>query len=233
MAERPGRSRVFERLGIDYCCGGKRPLEEACREKGLDPAVVAAELDRADASASATEQVVDVARMRMSELCDHIELTHHAMLRIELPRLTALAEKVSGAHGERRPEMREVRDVFLRFRGELEMHMAKEEMVLFPMIRTMEESTSLPAFHCGSVTNPIRMMEHEHDDAGVALARMRALTHDYSPPADACNSFRALLDGLRELELDMHAHVHKENNVLFPRAARREEELRRGAGCGC
>src|SRR5690606_19143685 len=116
--------------------------------------------------------------------------------------------------------------VFLPFRAEMESHMMKEEQVLFPMIRQLESSVSAPEFHCGSIRNPIRAMEHEHDSAGEALGEFDRLSGHYAPPPDACNTFRAMLDGLRELELDMHQHVHKENNVLFPRALEREAQLR-------
>jgi regulator of cell morphogenesis and NO signaling len=161
----------------------------------------------------------------MTELADHIEQTHHAYLREELPRLTGLVGKIREVHGERHPKLVEVQRVFLGLRDELMMHMMKEEQVLFPMIRQMEASDNEPSFDCGSVDNPIRVMEHEHDNAGNALARLNELTGGYLPPADACNTYRATLSGLQELELDLHLHIHKENNILFPRASEREKLL--------
>lgn len=226
VAERPARSRIFQQLGIDFCCGGKKPVEQACREKGLDPATVLAMLDLADAGPSG--EVVDAAAMSMTELADHIEATHHAYLRRELPRLQQMIDKVSAVHGDHFPWVREIQGIFRSFRDELASHMMKEEQVLFPMIRQIDASDSLPAFHCGSIANPIRMMEHEHDSAGNAMGEFDRLSSGYTPPAEACNTFRAMLDGLRELEQDMHQHVHKENNVLFPRAMEREQQLRTG-----
>lgn len=229
VRERPNRARVFERLGIDYCCGGKLPLDDACRAKGLDLNRVLSELAGADGRASETD-TEDWSTAPMSELADHIETVHHEYLRRELPRLERLVEKVDAAHGARHHELRELRTVYAGLKAELEEHMMKEERVLFPMIRHLEQATTLPRFHCGSVGNPIAVMEHEHDSAGAALASLRKLTGDYTPPADACNTFRAMLAGLAELESDLHLHVHKENNILFPRARDAEAALALSAG---
>lgn len=217
VAERPSRSRVFQQLGIDFCCGGKKPLEEACRDQGIDPQTVLKMLlasEQPDAAGA-----VDPANLSLAQLCDHIEQSHHAYLRQELPRLQAMIAKVAAVHGDRHPWMYDVVTVFNPFMREMESHMVKEEQVLFPMIRALEAGESNVADHCGgTIANPVRMMEHEHDDAGEALRRLRKLTDDYTPPIGACMTFRAMLDGLRDLEEDMHQHVHKENNVLFPRA---------------
>lgn len=161
----------------------------------------------------------------MTALIDHIEQVHHTYLRAELPRLRFLTSKVRTAHGGRHPELVEVERVFSALEAELASHMQKEEQVLFPMIRQLETSAVLPQFHCGSIGNPVFAMEREHDDAARGLATLRSLTDGYAPPEDACNSYRAMLDGLRELESDLHQHIHKENNVLFPRALGREGEL--------
>ena len=139
--------------------------------------------------------------------------------------LTTLIAKIVDAHGEVHPELSRVQHEFAALRGELEPHMFKEEQVLFPAIRRLERSETPPVFPFGTVANPIRMMEHEHDNAGNGLAHIRELTCDYRAPADACNTYRAALDGLRELELDLHQHIHKENNVLFPRAMEMERSL--------
>lgn len=223
VRERPARARVFERLGIDYCCGGKMPLERACRAGGLDLARVLRELAEEDARPEVDP--VDWSTTTMGALADHIEATHHAFLRRELPRLEHLAEKVTAAHADRHPELREVRAVLSGLKVEMESHMLKEERVLFPMVRLLDGATAPPQFPCGSVAYPIAAMEHEHDDAGAALARLRSLTGGYTPPADACNSYHALLDGLADLEADLHLHVHKENNILFPRACDAEAAL--------
>ncbi len=224
VARRPALSRVFEQEGIDYCCGGKKALDEVCREKGVDPAGLLAKLE-ASASALTDEPVVDAAAMSLAELADHIEETHHAYLRRELPRLDAMTEKVASVHGEKDARLAEIRRTFLTLSDELTSHMMKEEQILFPMIRRLDASKTAPAFHCGSLANPIAQMEHEHDEAGSALERLRTLTDGYTPPEWACNTYRAMLDGLAHLERDMHQHVHKENNVLFPRALVRETQF--------
>lgn len=219
VTQRPARSRVFEKLGIDYCCGGKKPLAEACAAKGLDAQTVLSMLLATETAADAHPQEQAWSELSLTELADHIERTHHAYLRQELPRLGAMVRKVAAVHGERYPWMLEVDGIFAGFVAELDSHMLKEEQILFPMIRGMEGGTPQQAGDCGpGIENPIRVMEHEHDDAGRALQRMRDLTNGFTPPPDACNTFRAMLDGLAELEIDMHRHVHKENSILFPKA---------------
>jgi regulator of cell morphogenesis and NO signaling len=224
VAERPSRSRIFENLGLDYCCGGGTPLDRACRDKGLDVATVLRELG-ADEVQGAEHDRFDGADTTMGELIDHIVARHHAYLRRELPRLATLADQVAGAHGARHPELQEFRDVLASLREELTLHMLKEEEVLFPMLKQLEAATETPRFSCGSITNPILVMEHEHEDAGAALARLRALSGGYAPPADACPSYRAMFDGLAELEADLHLHIHEENNLLFARARAVEDAL--------
>jgi regulator of cell morphogenesis and NO signaling len=157
---------------------------------------------------------------------NHIVATHHEFLKLEMPRLAQMAAKVRDAHGANHPEVITLQQVFLGLQDELSSHMMKEEMVLFPLIERMEAASragaGLPPAHCGSVNNPIRMMEYEHDNAGRALEQMRHVTNDYTPPADACNTFRALYHGLKEVEADLHQHIHLENNILHPRASRLE-----------
>jgi regulator of cell morphogenesis and NO signaling len=224
VASRPALSRVFEEAGIDYCCGGKKTLGDACRDKGIDVRLILSALEQYESS-ERDDSLVDAASMSLTELADHIEETHHAYLRGEFPRLIRLAEKVASAHAGKDPRLNGVRDMLLTLAGELSSHMMKEEHVLFPFVRRLEASKSPVAFHCGSVANPIRQMELEHQDAGDALAKLRELTDDYTPPEWACNTYRAMLDALAHLERDMHQHVHKEDNVLFPRAMEREAEL--------
>jgi regulator of cell morphogenesis and NO signaling len=209
----PAALRILDRHGLDYCCGGQRSLDEACAEAGLDPAAVQAELDGAGTAVQA-----DWASMDAAQLVDHIESTHHRYLHDELPRLSQLAAKVLGVHGGRHAELGAVARTYEALRVDLEPHLAKEEQVLFPMIRQLAAAgpSAPPSFHGGSVANPIRVMLLEHDRAGELLAELRSLTAGYTPPSDACASYSALYDGLAELEADTHLHVHKENNVLFP-----------------
>ena len=222
VRERPARSRVFEQHRIDYCCGGKRPLAEVCAERSLDLDKILSELQASD---QADTRLVDADAMKLTELAEHIVATHHAYLREEMPRLDFMTRKVAAVHGDTEPRLRQIREVYVAFQEELTSHMMKEEQVLFPMIREIETATAAPQFHCGSLANPIAQMESEHDSAGDALAQFRSLTDDYTPPEWACNTFRALYDALADLEQNMHQHVHKENNVLFPKALRREAEL--------
>jgi regulator of cell morphogenesis and NO signaling len=226
VTERPSRAKVFETFGIDYCCGGKQPLKQACEKKGISASVVLNVLNLLDEKQAPAER--DWSSSSLAALCEHIETTHHAYLKQELPRVQKLADRVADRHGDHQPHLLKLRDVFTTFREELEAHMAKEELVLFPLIRALETSDRLPEMHCGSVANPIRRMVHEHDDAGEAMRLMRELTGNYVPPPEACNTYRALYAALEEIEQDMHRHVHKENSILFPRAEAVEVKLRAG-----
>lgn len=215
VADRPARSRVFQEYGIDFCCGGKVPLDRACERKGVALDEVLDALDACDASGLGSDHG-DWSRRSTADLIAHIVETHHAYLRRELPRLQAMADRVANAHGLRHPEMVEARDVLAGLAEELTSHMLKEESILFPILPRVEAGETLMDASQW-VGGPISVMEAEHEDAAEALDRLRELTHDYRPPKDACNTFRALLDGLAELEADMHLHVHEENNILFPR----------------
>jgi len=221
----PDRARVFESNKIDYCCGGKVSLADACRKKGVSTDAVVQQLSALD-TGNHDRTIIDADAMSLTELADHVEQTHHAYLKEELPRLDFMTEKVWRVHGEHEPRLRQVREAFVALKAEMEPHMMKEEHVLFPMIRQLETATSTPEFHCGSVANPIRQMEHEHDQAGDALKIIRTATDDFVPPEWACNTYRAMLDAMEKLESDLHQHVHKENNVLFPKAIELELQLR-------
>lgn len=216
VAEQPGRGRVFERYAIDYCCGGKQTLTQACAATGVDLQTIAGELEAADRAVEARPEG-NLTQVPVPALVEHIESIHHGYLKRELPRLAMLVEKIATVHGGRHPELLEVRRIFLTVKNELDTHLMKEERVLFPMCRQLAEVDGSLNFHCGSVQNPIRMMEFEHDGHGEQLRRLRELTHGFEVPADGCNTYRVTMDGLREFEADMHTHIHKENNILFPR----------------
>ena len=226
VAEKISRSRVFEKYGLDYCCGGHASLDQACQEKGIDPKDILNALLESDADIK-EEDSTDWRKTELTELADHIETTHHVFLNKELPRLSELMTKVVNAHSERHPELTEVADTLQELREELVQHLGKEEQVLFPIIRQMESSDDTN-FHCGEVANPIRVMELEHNNAGSALVRLRTLTNGFRIPEDACPTYQALLVGLNEMELDLHHHILKENTILFPRAIALEEKLRQG-----
>jgi regulator of cell morphogenesis and NO signaling len=218
----PTLTRELERLGLDYCCGGKRSLEEACRQQGLDPEAVVAELS---SQPLAAEPAAEWRGLAPADLVDHLEATHHRFLKQELPRLSELAAKVGRVHGEKHPDLVRAAEVLAEIRFDLEPHLRKEEEVLFPMIRTLASATHRPCFPCGSIANPIAVMEDEHTVVGGLLERMRALTHGYQAPTGTCASTRDWMAGLAELEADTHLHVHKENNHLFPAVISLEERL--------
>ena len=214
----PISARVFEKYGIDFCCGGRIPLAEACENRGLDPSAVLDEIDRT-AQLAASEPVTDWRTATLTGLADHIVDTHHVYMKTQLPRLEAMLQKILDAHSARHGDVLVPLAVTYRaMRAELDCHLMKEEMILFPLIRALESGTGTHTFHCGSVQNPIRVMVMEHESAGGALTRMRQLTTGYAPPPDACNTFRAFYFELAAMEADLHQHIHLENNILFPRA---------------
>lgn len=228
VLERPDRTRLFGRLGIDYCCGGQRSLAEACAQKGLDAQSVVQTLKAMEAMAGAEPSAArDWSQASLTELADHIQETHHRYVREEMPRVLALLEKVASVHGGNHPELHQVKQHFTALGNELLSHLHKEEAILFPVIRQLEAGQITPAhLPFGTVANPIRVMVAEHDSAGENMGAIRRLTQDYRPPADACGSYRALLDALQRWEEDLHQHIHKENNILFPRAVALEESRR-------
>ena len=217
----PELAREFDRRGLDYCCGGGRTLGEACVAIGADPDATIAEFAAALIGGS---DAAPWSTMSADALVDHLVGTHHRYLWEELPRVTALVDKIVSVHGSRHTELVDVADCFARIRADLEPHMLKEERVLFPMIRELAGSSGLPSFHCGSLRNPISVMLSEHDAVGDLLAQLRRLTDGYTPPADGCATYAACYTAMGEIEADTHLHIHKENNVLFPLVVRLEAE---------
>ena len=225
--ENPAATRIFEKLGIDYCCGGNRSLEEACRTANLPMDEVLDSLEMAEQSARALQNDRDWTTEMLADLIAHIISTHHKYVREEMARLGPLFDKVCSVHGKNHPELLQIRVSFQGLEQELTMHMMKEERILFPYIVRMEESVIQkepllpPPF--GSVQNPVAMMMHEHDSAGEALRSMRKASAGYTPPGDACISFQTLYKALADFEADLHQHIHLENNILFPRAIAMEK----------
>ena len=227
VLENPAATRVLEKLGLDYCCGGSQSLEQACRAANLP-------IDQALESLAATELASpsagfdrDWRREPLADLVAYITSTHHQYTRETIARLAPLFEKVCSVHGNNHPELRSIQASFLGLADELTMHLMKEEMMLFPYIVRMEESVIEkqpilpPPF--GTVQNPVSMMMHEHDSAGDALRTMRKASGGYAAPADACISYQTLYQALGEFEADLHQHIHLENNILFPRAIAMEQ----------
>jgi regulator of cell morphogenesis and NO signaling len=214
----PHATRILERAGIDYCCGGKTPVARACADAGLDSAALLAELN----AGLQTEVAQEWQTRSLTDLIAHIIGKHHAYVRSELPRIDNLITKVVGVHGARRPELTQVKSAFAELARELSHHMLKEEQILFPYIERMEQAaqngSEPPEPFFGTVQNPIRMMMQEHTAAGGETALLRRLTSGYAPPDDACISYRTLYSALAEFEADLHQHIHLENNILFPRA---------------
>ncbi len=220
--ENPAATRVFEKLGIDYCCGGNRSLEESCRAANLPVDRVLNALEMADQTRRASQPVRDWQAEPLADLIAHIVGTHHKYTREEIARLGPLFEKVCTVHGKNHPELLDMRTNFAGLAQELTMHMMKEEMVLFPYIVRMEEAVIQhepvlpPPF--GRVQDPVAMMEREHEAAGQTLRAMREASRGYAAPDDACVSYQTLYKALAEFEADLHQHIHLENNILFPRA---------------
>jgi len=221
---------VLESLGIDYCCGGRTPLSKAAEQAGLSIDRVMADLAQAlEKTAQDSPSVQDWSPYSLTELTSHIEQTHHVFMKEQLPRLAELLDKTIQAHSERHGEMlKHLKHSYTSLKKDIEMHLQKEEQILFPLIRQMEAFQqghgSAPDMHCGSIGNPIRQMEHEHDVAGQFLTQMRQITSNYTLPDDACQTFTALFEGLDALEKDLHEHIHLENNILFPKAENLEKK---------
>lgn len=218
-SENPAAVRVFEKYGIEYCCGGQVPLAEACAAKGVNVDEVIASLQTSVPSAPSEK---DWARESLADLAAYIVNTHHAYVNREMPRLKELAAKVVSRHGDSRPELAGIQAKLDELGEELTAHQGKEEVVLFPYIGKLERFASgggaKPRNCFGTIANPIAMMTKDHDVAGSMMAEIRKLSGDYTPPEGACPTFRAFYVGLDEFEKDLHRHVHLENNILFPRA---------------
>lgn len=227
----PESTRLFEKLKIDYCCGGNQPLAEACSSAGLDVGTVMEMLGEVAQSNSPAGKPEDYQTASLPGLIEHILNTHHIFTKSEINRLEPLTEKVIGVHGQNHPELVQVGELFKQLSADLKPHMFKEEQVLFPYILAMSEAAAQnqpcpPAFF-GTVNNPVRMMMKEHDTAGQILRELRAITSDYKVPPDACISYQTLYRALENLETDLHQHIHLENNLLFPKAVDLENTMSR------
>ncbi len=224
--QHPASIRVFEHFGIDYCCGGRKPLAEACEERELNLETVLAAIEKA--AGGRTEQTPDWARAKLETICSHIVEAHHAYIRAELPRLEMLAQKVVSRHGATHPELGQIQELIRSLGEELLEHLNKEEAVLFPYVTKLERNLAScgprPLGCFGAVRNPIRAMMAEHDAAGETMARIRGLSGEFTPPEGACPTYRGFYQTLSEFEKDLHRHVHLENNILFPRAIELDED---------
>jgi len=225
--EHPSSKRVFEKLKIDYCCGGKISLAEACENKNISVTDLSGLLEAEEQRALDTFSEPDHSAMSLASLSDYIVRKHHVFTRDEDARIAALLEKVCGVHGTREPKLLEIQMIFGTLRLELENHMLKEERMLFPYISLMESSLAfglpVPPAPFGTTRNPVRVMITEHDAAAEQLRAIRELSDDFQPPEWACPTYRALLEALEGLEKDLFRHIHLENNILFPKAIEMED----------
>ncbi len=218
--EQPSSIRVFEGFGINYCCGGRKSLSDACAERNIALDTVIAALEAA--SQIAEDTGTDWTTEPLAALSAHIVATHHAYVESELPRLAQLAQKVVNRHGDTQPELPVIQSKLRLLDEELLSHLAKEEAVLFPYIAKLERAASgdgpTPKSCFGTVGHPIAMMTQEHDSAEGLMAELRTLSQCFTTPPGACPTYLAFYDGLREFSEDLHQHIHLENNILFPRA---------------
>ena len=210
---------VFKKHGIDFCCGGGVSVAEICRRKNLDYAQIESELLALENQNSKSH---DFKNWELDFLIDYIIQTHHSYVLENIPLLSQYTDKVARVHGHHYTETVEIKELFQEAAAELSAHMQKEEQVLFPfiiaMVKAQKEGLPMPKPPFGTIQNPIRMMETEHESVGDILSMISLLSSHYQPPEGACNTFRVLYAKLQEFEQDLHQHIHLENNILFPKA---------------
>jgi len=216
------KAEVFKKLGLDFCCGGKKSLEDACSEMGLDVDIVKTELENVSQTQSTTPSH-DFSSWPLSFLSDYIVNVHHSYVTQNMPVLLDLSQKVAEHHGASNPELKKVYDKVDEMFCELKVHLKKEENILFPYIKQLENANGSPVAKAfASVQQPVSVMEHDHDIVGNLAKEIRELTNNYSLPATACNSYALLYKKLEEFEDDLHVHIHLENNILFPKVIEME-----------
>ncbi|MDD2985309.1 iron-sulfur cluster repair di-iron protein [Flavobacterium sp.] len=218
---------VFSKYGIDFCCKGNRTIEEASEKKGLDFNQIEQEVTQI--LATQATNTIDFNSWPSDLLIDYIEKTHHRYVVEKSAVLVPFLDKLTKVHGGNHPELFEIHELFVGCASELAQHMVKEETVLFPFIKKMENAIrtgqAIEQPHFGTVENPIAMMKHEHENEGDRFVKIAALTNNYTPPADACNTYKVTFAMLQEFEQDLHKHIHLENNILFPRAIAMESRF--------
>jgi regulator of cell morphogenesis and NO signaling len=218
-------ARVFSAHGIDFCCKGGISLQEACETRGLNSLEIVEELKRVVSQPAAT----DYQSLDPETLIEHIEQVHHSYVENSIPLLKGYLSKLCQVHGGRHPELHAIQREFFEAADALTLHMKKEELILFPYVKAMfhalRDGYPLSQAHFGHVENPIHMMEHEHATEGERFERIRQLTDNYMPPADACQTYRVTFAMLQEFQNDLHTHIHLENNLLFPKAMDMYSEL--------
>ncbi len=218
---------VFKKYSIDFCCQGNRTIQEACDKKNIDSKKVLEDLDTLVQTKS--EATTDYQSWPLDLLADYIEKKHHRYVQDKTLEIQPYLDKICRVHGEHHPELFEIKNEFNASAGELAAHMKKEELILFPFIRKMvkvkQENSNVEAANFGTVKNPIQMMMDEHTVEGNRFRRIEELSNNYTPPQDACNTYRVSFALLKEFEQDLHLHIHLENNILFPKAVEIEKDL--------
>lgn len=221
-------AHVFKKHGIDFCCGGGISIKRACEKAKIDPTILEEELLNLDA---VQDRAYDFNSWKLDFLTDHIINVHHNYVEESSPLLLQYAKRVNHVHGNHYTELAEIESLVIEVVQAMAAHQKKEELILFPFIKKLvkagREGTEVPHVHFGSVENPIKMMEEEHDEAGAIMRRIAELSSNYAPPQGACNTYRAFYAKLEEFEQDLHQHIHLENNILFPKSLKLEKELRK------
>ena len=219
---------VFKKYGIDFCCQGNRTIQDACEAKKIDASSVVTDLIEVNKATS--ESTIDYQSWPIDLMADYIEKKHHRYVEDKTQEIKPYLDKICRVHGDRHPELLEINELFNEAAGELAAHMKKEELILFPFVRKMakvqQENGRLDAPHFGTVENPIQMMMHEHTTEGERFRKIETLSNNYTPPEDACNTYRVTFALLKEFEADLHLHIHLENNILFPKAIELEKHLK-------
>ncbi len=220
-------AHVFKKYGIDFCCGGGISIKKACEKAKIDPKILETELLSLD---TVQDRAKDYNSWKLDFLTDHIINVHHSYVEESIPLLLQYSQRVNHVHGNHYSELGEIEALVKLLVNELAAHMKKEELILFPYIKKLvkaeREGSDIPAIHFGTVENPIKMMEAEHEEAGEIMRKIAMLSNNYTPPQGACNTYRAFYAKLDEFEQDLHQHVHLENNILFPKALNLEKKLK-------
>ncbi|WP_369764888.1 iron-sulfur cluster repair di-iron protein [Flavobacterium sp. WC2429] len=218
---------LFSKYGIDFCCKGNRSIEEVCEKKDITPEDLFNQIT--EILATKNENSIDFKSWPLDLLADYIEKTHHRYVEEKIPVLLQFLDKLCKVHGATHPELFEINELFIGCAGELTQHMKKEELILFPFIKKMVKATLTDELieqpHFGTVNNPIAMMMAEHEAEGDRFVKIAALTNNYTPPSDACNTYKVTFSMLNEFEQDLHKHIHLENNILFTKAVALEKSF--------
>lgn len=223
-------SDVFKKYGIDFCCGGGKSIAAACEEQALDVDTIIEEIKKTVATAKGNDSGLPYDEWPLDLLANYVQKIHHGYVTKAIPVLTAYLDKIAQVHGDRHPELFEIKELYAETAGELTKHMKKEELMVFPYIQKLMQlegagATELPTPAFGSIAALIDQMEEEHEEEGDRFKKIAALSNNYTPPQDACNTYMVAFQKLKEFEEDLHLHIHLENNILFPKSKELEKSI--------